>query len=29
MNNRFRIKFRGKPVLIRLKKRNFATKIKV
>ena len=29
MNNRFSIKFRGKPVLIRLKKRNFVVKIKV
>ena len=29
MNNRFSVKFRGKPVLIRLKKRNFAVKIKV
>lgn len=29
MYNRFSIKFRGKPVLIRLKKRNFAVKIKV
>lgn len=29
MNNRFSIKFRDKPVLIRLKKRNFAVKIKV
>ena len=28
-NNRFRRKFRSKPILFRLKKRNFASKIKV